>query len=110
MKTSVFFATAVKYASRSFSSAGMRSHVGAPGPGAGRRTRSPASCPSAPPPEPRPAGTLYTIGPAAVCYAASPTRRGGAMAKIKHIALSTQDPEATAKFYVDVFGMKQVGR
>jgi len=32
------------------------------------------------------------------------------MAKIKHIALSTQDPEATAKFYVDVFGMKQVGR
>ena len=32
------------------------------------------------------------------------------MAKIKHIALSTQDPEATAKFYVDVFGLKQVGR
>ena len=32
------------------------------------------------------------------------------MAKIKHIALSTQDPEKTARFYVDVFGMKQVGR
>ena len=32
------------------------------------------------------------------------------MPKIKHIALSTQDPDATAKFYVDVFGMKQVGR
>src|SRR5436309_15989500 len=32
------------------------------------------------------------------------------MAKIKHIALSTQDPDATAKFYVDVFGLKQVGR
>ncbi|MGH7324810.1 MAG: VOC family protein [Candidatus Rokuibacteriota bacterium] len=32
------------------------------------------------------------------------------MAKIKHIALSTQNPEATAKFYVDVFGMKQIGR
>jgi len=32
------------------------------------------------------------------------------MAKIKHIALSTPDPDATAKFYVDVFGMKQVGR
>ena len=32
------------------------------------------------------------------------------MAKIKHIALSTQDPEKTAKFYVDVFGMKQIGR
>jgi glyoxylase I family protein len=32
------------------------------------------------------------------------------MPKIKHIALSTQDPERTAKFYVDVFGMKQIGR
>jgi glyoxylase I family protein len=32
------------------------------------------------------------------------------MAKIKHIALSTQDPEKTARFYADVFGMKQVGR
>jgi catechol 2,3-dioxygenase-like lactoylglutathione lyase family enzyme len=32
------------------------------------------------------------------------------MAKIKHIALSTQDPEKTAKFYVDVFGLKQIGR
>jgi glyoxylase I family protein len=32
------------------------------------------------------------------------------MAKIKHIAISAQDPDATAKFYVDVFGMKQVGR
>ena len=32
------------------------------------------------------------------------------MAKIKHIAISSQDPDATAKFYVDVFGMKQVGR
>lgn len=32
------------------------------------------------------------------------------MAKIKHIALSTPDPETTARFYVDVFGMKQIGR
>ena len=32
------------------------------------------------------------------------------MAKIKHIALATQDPEKTAKFYIDVFGMKQLGR
>ena len=30
------------------------------------------------------------------------------MAKIKHIALTTQDPDATAKFYMDVFGMKEV--
>jgi glyoxylase I family protein len=32
------------------------------------------------------------------------------MPKIKHIALSTQDVDKTAKFYIDVFGMKQVGR
>jgi glyoxylase I family protein len=32
------------------------------------------------------------------------------MPKIKHIALSTQDVEKTAKFYMDVFGMKQVGK
>jgi catechol 2,3-dioxygenase-like lactoylglutathione lyase family enzyme len=32
------------------------------------------------------------------------------MAKIKHIALSTQDVDATSRFYVDVFGMKQIGR
>ena len=32
------------------------------------------------------------------------------MPKIRHIALSTQDPETTAKFYVDVFGLKQIGR
>ena len=32
------------------------------------------------------------------------------MSKIKHIALSTQDPDGTARFYVDVFGMKQIGK
>ena len=32
------------------------------------------------------------------------------MAKIKHIALSTQDVDKTAKFYVDVFGMKEIAR
>jgi len=32
------------------------------------------------------------------------------MPKIRHIALSTQAPETTAKFYVDVFGLKQIGR
>jgi len=31
------------------------------------------------------------------------------MPKIKHIALSTQDVEKTAKFYVETFGMKEVG-
>src|SRR5258708_12716254 len=32
------------------------------------------------------------------------------MPKIKDIAVSAQDPEKDAKFYVDVFGMKQIGR
>jgi glyoxylase I family protein len=33
-----------------------------------------------------------------------------AMPKIKHIALSTQDVDKTAKFYIDVFGMKEIAR
>jgi len=32
------------------------------------------------------------------------------MAKIKHIAISTQDVEATAKFYIDVFGLEIAGK
>jgi len=32
------------------------------------------------------------------------------MTKIKHLALSTQDVEQTARFYIDVFGMKEVGK
>ena len=32
------------------------------------------------------------------------------MPKIKHIALSTQDVEKTAKFYIEVFGMKEIGK
>ena len=32
------------------------------------------------------------------------------MPKIKHIAISTQDVDATAKFYIDVFGMKEIAR
>ena len=32
------------------------------------------------------------------------------MPKIKHIALSTQDVEKTAKFYVETLGMKEVGK
>lgn len=30
------------------------------------------------------------------------------MAKIKHIAIATQDAAKTAKFYVEVFGLKQI--
>ena len=32
------------------------------------------------------------------------------MLKIKHIAISTQDPDATAKFYTEVFGMKEIAK
>jgi glyoxylase I family protein len=32
------------------------------------------------------------------------------MPKIKHIALSTQDVDKTAKFYIDVFGMKEIAK
>jgi glyoxylase I family protein len=30
------------------------------------------------------------------------------MSKIKHIALSAKDADATAKFFIEVFGMKQI--
>ncbi len=32
------------------------------------------------------------------------------MPKIKHIALATQDVDKTARFYIEVFSMKEVGR
>ena len=32
------------------------------------------------------------------------------MAKIKHIAIATQDPDATARFYIDAFDLKEVGK
>ena len=32
------------------------------------------------------------------------------MPKLKHIALSTQDVDKTARFYIDVFGMKEIGK
>ena len=32
------------------------------------------------------------------------------MTKIKHIALATEDVEKTAQFYVETFGMKEVGK
>ena len=32
------------------------------------------------------------------------------MAKIKHIAISTQDVEKTARFYIDVLGLQEVGK
>jgi glyoxylase I family protein len=32
------------------------------------------------------------------------------MAKIKHIAIATQDPDATAKFYVEGLGLEIVGK
>ena len=32
------------------------------------------------------------------------------MPKIKHIAISTQNVDETARFYIDVFGLKEVGK
>ena len=32
------------------------------------------------------------------------------MAKIKHIAIATQDAEKTAKFYIDVFGLREIAK
>jgi len=32
------------------------------------------------------------------------------MPKIKHIAIATQDVDETAKFYIDVFGLKEIGK
>lgn len=32
------------------------------------------------------------------------------MAKIKHIAIATQDADKTAKFYIDVFGMQEIAK
>src|SRR5207247_10821446 len=37
-------------------------------------------------------------------------RRRGLMTKIKHIALATQDVDKTDKFYIDVCGMKEIGK
>lgn len=32
------------------------------------------------------------------------------MAKIKHIAIATQDEDATARFYIETFGLTEVGK
>jgi catechol 2,3-dioxygenase-like lactoylglutathione lyase family enzyme len=32
------------------------------------------------------------------------------MPKIKHIAIATQDAEKTARFYIEVFGMQEIGK
>ena len=32
------------------------------------------------------------------------------MAKIKHIAVATQDPEKTAQFYKEVFGLREIAK
>src|SRR2546425_11355234 len=37
-------------------------------------------------------------------------REEAIMVKIKHIAIRTPDPEKTAAFYKDVFGLKEVGQ
>src|ERR1043165_1668312 len=32
------------------------------------------------------------------------------MPKLRHVAITTHDVEGTAKFYIDVFGMKEMGK
>jgi len=32
------------------------------------------------------------------------------MAKIKHIAIASQDPDKTARFYIDVFGLREIAK
>src|SRR5439155_23179510 len=38
-----------------------------------------------------------------------PKKTEGTMARIRHIAIGTRDPEATARFYIEGLGLKQVG-
>src|SRR3989337_3782093 len=35
---------------------------------------------------------------------------GGPMAKIKQLAIPTQDPAQTAKFYIEVFGLREIAK
>src|SRR5262249_56164481 len=35
---------------------------------------------------------------------------GRSMPKLKHVAITTHDVEKTARFYVEAFGMKQMGK
>jgi lactoylglutathione lyase len=42
--------------------------------------------------------------------ALSQTNGGNFMTRIKHIAIRTNDPAKTAAFYVQAFGLKQVGQ
>lgn len=32
------------------------------------------------------------------------------MARIRHIAIATQDPDGTARFYMDVFGLEEIAK
>lgn len=32
------------------------------------------------------------------------------MGKIKHLAIATQDPDKTARFYINVFGLKEIAK
>jgi glyoxylase I family protein len=50
------------------------------------------------------------VGSRAQAKTAEQQGGNGAMPKIKHIAIATQDAEATAKFYVEVFGLKEIGK
>ncbi|NIM20460.1 MAG: VOC family protein, partial [Candidatus Latescibacteria bacterium] len=32
------------------------------------------------------------------------------MGKIKHVAIATQDPDKTAQFYINVFGLREIAK
>src|SRR5947209_2659386 len=56
--------------------------------------------------------TMYHNGPKVGARAPRPANREGGddMARIKHIALSTDDPAKTADFYKQVFGLTELRR
>src|SRR5438132_10015805 len=55
-------------------------------------------------------GMLRKVFPWTGDLARTTGHRRSTMPKIKHIAISTQDVDKTAKFYIDVFGMKEIAR
>src|SRR2546427_3567301 len=55
-------------------------------------------------------GMLRKVFPWTGDLARTTGHRRSTMPKIKHIAISTQDVDKTAKFYIDVFGMKEIAK
>src|SRR4030095_4021856 len=64
---------------------------------------------------PQPPNCIHSDGcsirnkPYAQSLSLRPNKTEGTMARIRHIAIGTRDPEATARFYIEGLGLKQVG-